>query len=107
MSWIPKLMLYYQGERVAFADIFLLDKPLLTGDYIGDNFTVSIVNKNENYIYFYTLDGSNPNKNSPIYVNGIVVDNPCQIKIYATDGINKSPIIIYNVEKVQTPVIYG
>lgn len=104
MSWIPKLMLYYQGERVAFVDIFLLDKPLLTGDYIDGKFTVTITNKNENYVYLYTLDGSDPTEDSLIF-DTVTVDDVCTIKVQAYDGVNKSPIIIYKVEKTNMPVV--
>ena len=102
MSWIPKLMLYYQGERVAFADIFLLDKPLLTGAYVDGKFTVTIVNRNNSYVYFYTVDGSEPAKDSPIF-DSVTVDNVCTIKVQAFDGVNKSPIAIYKVEKTNMP----
>lgn len=104
MSWIPKLMLYYQGERVAFADIFLLDKPLLTGAYVDGKFTVTITNKNENYVYLYTLDGSEPSKDSPIF-DTVTVDDVCTIKVQAFDGVNKSPIVIYKVVKVKSPML--
>ena len=104
MSWIPKLMLYYQGERVAFADIFLLDKPLLTGAYVDGKFTVTITNRNNSYVYLYTLDGSEPSKDSPIF-DTVTVDDVCTIKVQAFDGVNKSPIIIYEVVKVTSPML--
>lgn len=66
--------------------IVLMQKP------IKSIFTIE--NPNEAGNIHYTLDGSNPNENSPIYNGEILVDDICKIRAIAiNDGFTPSEIV--------------
>lgn len=108
MARIPNYMLYYRGERVSFINVFTLDTPEIVLNMASDNasYTVSLASRQAGVVYLYTLDGSEPNENSPVFVDGMSFNDGASIRVQGRRGFERSVVSSLNVERVETPDIY-
>lgn len=106
MARIPRLMIYYKGERLVTMHVFSLPAPELAVAFSDDytSCTVDVANRDAMTVYHYTLDGSEPDKTSPVLSGALVFDDEFTINVKAYRAGEESTIYTLEVVRTATPV---
>lgn len=106
MARIPRLMIYYKGERLVTIHVFSLPAPELAVAF-SDDYTsciVDVANRDAHTVYHYTLDGSEPDETSPVLSGAILFDDEFTINVKAYRTGEESTIYSVEVVRTATPV---